>query len=213
MPDVIMPALEVFEKFISIAETLAKLPALALPQYQASARDLYEICKKLLTANENLFRWIYRLLYFDFRKPTATTDFVTLVGEYKAMKIGPEFQQLKFSCGDIGQIYRRDIESKLGKWFARRSKLEEAQGVFTALSNADNDLVAFIYDQTVPKLDDFVNRAQTHVDVGALADAEAVRLEVRTQLRDITEHMEKFSGDLSDLVLRFARIAQVPLTL
>src|SRR6266498_2790658 len=93
-------ALDVFDHFINIAKELAKLPQLVLPQYRAAAQDLYEISQKLLTANENLARWLYKFLYFDFRQPQeqARTQFFDLVRDYKTMKLGPEFRQLKISC-------------------------------------------------------------------------------------------------------------------
>lgn len=43
-------------QFVSIAKVIAKLPALILPQYKQAAEDLYEICKKILKANEALAR-------------------------------------------------------------------------------------------------------------------------------------------------------------
>jgi hypothetical protein len=69
--------------------------------------------------------------------------FLTAVQEYKTMKSGPEFQQLKFSCSDIGQIYYRNIASKMGNWLTSRQKLEEVEGIFAVLTDADRDMVAF----------------------------------------------------------------------
>jgi hypothetical protein len=209
----ITPTLEVLDKFISIAKELTKLPALVLPQYQPAAHDLYEICQKLLTANENLSRWLYKFLYFDFRQQDARTKFLDLVRDYKTMKQGPEFRQLKFSCGDISAVYYRNIDSKIGSWFSNQGKLEEAQGIFTKLTDADNDMVAFTYDHVVGKLDNGVDSIEKHVEAGVLNDAEDVRLQIKADMREVTEHLEKFSGELSDLVIRFANIARVPVTL
>lgn len=209
----ITPALGILDKFISVASELAKLPALVLPQYQSAAQDLYEICQKLLTANENLSRWLYRFLYFDFRQSDARSKLLTAVQEYKAMKSGPEFQQLKFSCSDIGQIYYRNIASKLGNWFTSQQKLEEVEGIFAALTDADRDMVAFIYDHVVARLDDFVRRAEQDVERNAMNDAEEARLQFKAESREVTERLEKFSGELSDLVILFAGIARVPVSL
>src|SRR5947209_1125752 len=96
----IQAALEALDKFIDISKELAKLPALLLPQYQTAAADLYEICQKLLTAKENLSRWLHGFLYFDFRGKDARSDFLKIAQEYKMMKSRPRFQQLKFSCSD-----------------------------------------------------------------------------------------------------------------
>lgn len=207
------PALESIDKFVGVAKELARLPALVLPQYQSSAQDLYEICQRLLAANENLSRWLYRFLYFDFRHTEARTRFLELVQEYKTMKHGPEFQKLKFSCGDIGSVYYRNISSRIGNWFTSQAKREEVEGIFQALTDADRDMVAFTYDRVIARIDDLVKQTEDHVDVGAMNDAEEVRLRFKAELREITERLEKFSGELADLVVSFANIARVPVTL
>jgi hypothetical protein len=69
-------SLDIFDKFIGIAKEITKLPALVLPQYQAAAQDMYQICQKLLAANEHLSRWLYRFIYFDFRQQNARTKFM-----------------------------------------------------------------------------------------------------------------------------------------
>jgi hypothetical protein len=91
MPSVVK-SLDIFDKFINIAKEIAKLPALVLPQYQAAAQDMYQICQKLLTANEDLSRWLHRFIYFDFRQQNARTEFMKALQEYKTMKNGPEYQ-------------------------------------------------------------------------------------------------------------------------
>lgn len=206
-------ALETVNTFIAIAKELAGLPALVLPQYQSSARDLYEISNKLLEANENLSRWMHKFLYFDFRNSEARGDFLTTVQEYKTMKSGPKFQKLKFSCGDIGSVYYRDIASKIGSWFSDQQKLEEAQGVFERLTDADRDMVGFTYDFVVGKLDEFVSKVEDHINIGALDDAEEARLIFKIEMREVIERLERFSGELADLVVLFAGAARVPITL
>src|SRR5258708_38352730 len=135
--ETIKPTLELFDSFIKVGKELTKLPALVLPQYQTAAKDLYEISQNLLTANENLSRWLFKFLYFDFRQPEARINFLNLVRDYRTMKTGPECRQLKFSCADIGAIYHRNIASKLGKWLSDQAKLTETKRVFLALIDAD----------------------------------------------------------------------------
>ena len=209
----LITTLDIFDKFINIAKELTKLPQLVLPQYTASAQGLYEIAQKLLSANENLSRWLFKFLYFDFRQSNARTKFLDLVRDYKTMKQGPEFRQLKFSCGDISSIYYRNINSKLGNWLTNQTKLEEAQGIFAALSDADRDLVAFTYDKVVNALDTAVDEMEQYVEKDALNDAETRRLEAKTQMKDVTARLETFAGALSELVLSFAAIARIPVTL
>lgn len=206
-------SLDIFEKFISIAKEIAKLPALVLPQYQAAAQDMYQICQKLLTANENLSRWLHRFIYFDFRQQNARTEFLRSLLEYKTMKNGPEYQQLKFSCSDIGGVYYQHISSKIADWFTSKQKEEEVEGIFASLTDADSALVSFTYDEVINRLDDFLARVEQHVDSDALNDAEEERLKFKVDSKDITEALEKFSRELSDLVIKFAKIARVPVTI
>lgn len=209
----IATSLGVIDSFIGVAKDMAKLPSLVLPQYRDAARDMYQISQKLLTANENLSRWMHRFLYFDFRHDDARTKFLDTVAEYKTMKTGPEYPQLKYSCGDIGHIYYRNIDSKLGNLFTRRPKREQVEGVFYSLSEADAEMVAFIYDYAMARLDDFVNEAEADVNSGAMDAAEGARLRAKIDLGPVTRRLEVFSEELSDLVLQFAQIAREPVTL
>jgi predicted Zn-dependent protease with MMP-like domain len=138
---------------------------------------------------------------------------LTALQECKTIKSGPDFQQLKLSCSDIGQIYYRNIASKLGNWLTSQQKLEEVEGIFAALTDADRDMVAFTYDHVVARLDDFVRQAEKDVERGAMNDAEEARLQFKAESREVTERLEKFSGELPDLVILFAGIARVPVTL
>lgn len=206
-------ALDIFDKFISIAKEIAKLPELVLPQYQAAAQDMYQICQKLLAANENLSRWLHRFIYFDFRQQNARTEFMKALQEYKTMKNGPEYQQLKFSCSDICGVYYQHISSKIADWFSNKHKKEKVEGIFSSLTDADNEMVSFTYDEVINRLDNFLTKVEQNVDSGALNDAEENRLKFKVDSKYITEALEKFSGELSDLVITFAQIARVPVTI
>jgi hypothetical protein len=58
-----------------------------------------------------------------------------------------------------------------------------------------------------------LRRAEQNVERGAMNDAEEARLQFKAESREVTERLEKFSGELSDLVILFAGIARVPVTL
>lgn len=212
MPSV-KDGLDLIEQFISLGKEIAKLPALVLPQYQPAAADLFEICKKILTANENTARWLHRFRYFDFKHPDARSNFLAAVQEYRSLRSGPEFQQLKFSCGDISQIYYRNISSKLGGWFSDPYKLEEAEGTFSKLTDADLEMVDFLQEHIFRKLDEYLDRIEQAIDFGNMEETEKLRLELKTDTSEVVQCLEKFSDDLSDLVLDFGKIARVPLTL
>lgn len=205
--------LDLIEQFISLGKELAKLPALVLPQYQPAAADLFEICKKILTANENSARWLHRFRYFDFKHSDARSNFLSAVQEYRSLRSGPQFQQLKFSCGDISQVYYRNISSKLGGWFSNSQKFEEAEGIFTKLTDADMEMVDFLQEHILAKLDNYLGQIETQIDSGNVEEAEKLRLELKAETGEVVQFLERFGDALSELVLDFSKIARVPLTL
>ena len=212
MPNV-KDGLDLIEQFISLGKELAKLPALVLPQYKPAAADLFEICKKILTANENLARWLHCFRYFDFIAPNARSEFLAAVREYRSLRTGQNFQRLKFSCGDISQVYYRNISSTLGGWFSSSHKLEEAEGVFTKLTDADLEMVDFLKEHIFKKLDGYLDEIETVIDTGNIENGEKLRLELKSDTSEVVQYLEKFSDELSDLVLEFGKIARVPLTI
>ncbi len=152
-------------------------------------------------------------MYFDFQAANARGEFLKTIQEYKAMKVGPEFQQLKFSCHDIGSIYYKNIQSKLGNWFADQRKLEEAEGIFASLTDADSSMVVFVTDEFVARLDQFISRVEQSVDGGDMNSAERQRLEFKSEASQIVQILEHLNSSLSELVMSFAGIARIPITL
>jgi hypothetical protein len=207
-------ALDSIDRFVSVGGEIAKVPILAMPQYRAAAEDLYEIAQKLLVANENMARWLNRFLQFDFRAPDARGRFLDLVQDYRTTKAGPGFRDMKFSCGDIGIIYHRNIATKIAEMFPQdRQAGVEAEQAFIALSTADDDMVVFIYDTVVGDIDAFVSDAERYVDRSDLNGAEARRLQFKVAAAALSERLERLGSGLSDLVLQYARLAERPVTL
>jgi hypothetical protein len=206
-------ALGAIDNFIKIATQLTKLPKLAMPQYRDCAVDLSEIAQKLLSANENLSSWLYRFLYFDYKQQEARTRALQAIQEYRSMKVGPGYRQLKFSCHDLGLIYRRHISGKLVDWFTSKQKLEEAERIFTELNKSDGRMLDFLDDEVIGKLDQHVDGLEQLVDRGKLDEAEANRLAFKATMAPLSQHLERFSGELSGLVIEFAQIAKAPITL
>jgi phosphohistidine phosphatase SixA len=206
-------ALNIIENFIDLGKQVAKLPALVLPQYQSAANDLYRISQVILKSNENLSRWLNRFRYFDFIQADARKDFLQAMQEYKAMKSGPDFQQLKFSCHDLAKVYYSNIASKIGNWFSNQQKKEEAEGIFSALTDADQNMLAFVSDAVISQIDEFLENVEELVDSGNLEEAERNRLALKRDTTDIVAALENFGGGLSALVIEFANIAKRPITL
>lgn len=208
------PALDSIDRFIRVGGEIAAVPLLAMPPYRAAADGLYEIARRLLDANENMARWLNRFLWFDFRDPNARSRFLELVQDYRTTKAGPGFRDMKFSCGDIWVIYQRDIADQIAGIFPFDPAAgEDARQAFSDLGSADADMVAFIYDAVVTAIDEFVRDAEQHVDRADLNAAETRRLEFKVASAQLSERLERLAGGLSDLVLRYARLAERPVTL
>lgn len=212
MSDDEIRALDSIDLFIKHATRMAKLPILAEPEYQPTAIDLLEIAQKLMISNENMARWLNSFLLFDFT-PDAGGAFRKLVGEYRTTKAGPGFHDMKFRCGDIWTIYHRNIHSKLPELLPNDNAAANAvRHALDELSNADDDLVAFIYDTVIGGIDHFVDTAEDRLDQGDINGAEAARLRFKADARNLSTRLVSFAGGLADLVLAYARLADRPVT-
>jgi hypothetical protein len=205
-------ALETLNSFITLSKEISKLPALILPQYQSAAKDLFQICQKILTANEKLTGYLHQFRDLDLRRPDAREKTSDIIREYKAMKISG-LNNLKFSCHDIGIIYSNNIKQKIGKWFSNQQKLEESQGIFEKLTQADTEMITFIVETVIKKIDEFANEIDGWSDQDLIHKAEASRIKFKTQTSQIAQNLEKFNNDLAELVMRFSEIAKTPITI
>lgn len=205
--------LDVIDQFISVSKTVADLAQLALPQYQRAAADMHQVCLNILTANKNLLRLINGFVYFNFDDPAYKKDFVKLYKSYKDLKVSPKFQELKFSCGDINNVYRLNIEDKIGSWFGNLQKQEEVKGIFEQMSNVDADLEKLIYEQLVAVFETQVNRIRESVMKSDSIGAEERRFELEMTFDPVIEKLVGLNSALAELVVKFANKARVPITL
>lgn len=207
-------ALDSVDEFILVAKGITTLPILAHQEYREAAESLYQITQKVLLANENLARWLNRFLQFDFRVPGARGLFLALIGEYRTARSGGELRAMKFNCGEVRWIYDNKIAPRIGDLYPHDSRLgDQARLTFEALGNADDDMVAFIYDTVIGGIDAFLHDAEPAVDRSDLNSAEAKRLSFKVASAEMSERLERLAGGLSDLVLEYARLAQRPVTL
>lgn len=214
MPDDEIRALDSIDHFIKHATRIAKLPILSEPEYRPAAQDLLEIAQKLMVSNENMARWLNDFLQFDFNPSEAGGAFRKLVAEFRTTKAGPGFHEMKFRCGDIWTIYHRNIDSKLPELFPNDDAAADAvRHALGELSNADDDLVAFIYDTVIGGIDHFVDTAENRLDQGDINGAEAARLQFKADSRNLSTRLVSFAGGLADLVLVYSRLAGRPVTL
>jgi hypothetical protein len=204
---------EVIRSFISVAEEIAKLASLALPQYQAAAADMHQVCPNILDANKNLLRVINGFVYFDFEDADYRKDFSKLYKSYKDLKVSADFQKFKFSCGDINNVYRANIEDKIGGWFGDQRKQEEVKGIFEQMTNVDRTLEELIYNRILSIFEDYIDQIRNLVSKDNKLGAEEKRFELERTFDPIIEELAKFNGALADLVVQFANKARVPITL
>ncbi|MFI7642294.1 hypothetical protein [Nonomuraea sp. NPDC049400] len=214
MPSYPGQKLDSIDRFIGIARDIANNPVLAMPQHRAMAEDLYQIANKLLIANENMVRWLNRFLYFDFRDADARAKFLELIQDYRGARAGSVFHNMKWNCGDIWLIYQRHIAGNIDAMFQEdRQSAEEAKHAFDDLSNADEGMVTFIYNTVVGNIEGFIHDAEHHIDRSDVNLAETRRLAFKVASAELSKRLERFAGELADLVLQYARLAERPVTL
>lgn len=207
-------ALDSVDRFIGVGEELANQQVLSKPKYAGAVENLVEVIQILLTSNENMARWLNRFTQFNFRADDARKQFLTLVGEYNTAKTGPELRQMKWPCGEIRHIYDDHIRPDMTDMFVQSEvPPERLDAAFKGLGYADDDMVAFIYETVVGGIDGFLKTAEPAVDANKLDAAEQARLEFKVSARQLSERLERLGGGLSDLLLRYARIAGRPVTI
>lgn len=207
-------ALDSVEDFIAVGREMAITPMLATGHYQDVASDLLDIGHKLLVANENMARWLNNFLRFDFRSIDSRSRFFDLVARYKAAKAGGDMNEMKFRCGEIEIIYDRALKFRLEELFPDdEAAVERSRSVLRDLTNADKDMVNFIYDSVVSSIDGFVTDAEQYVDQSDLNGAEARRLEFKVASANLSERLERLAGGLAEVMLEYSRLAQRPIPL
>jgi hypothetical protein len=189
-----------------LVKLLKPVVGVAIPDFRAAARGFESICKRLLDANENLTRWISRFRDFDFTQPKAHKKFIRLAGEYRALKTGRRYEELKFDCGEIESIFLSEVRGKLKDVFGGK-KLIEAQAVFDRLTHADAELVLFVHSVIFESLDKVCDRVERSLENDDLDKAEAARLRFKVDSGPMMRRLEEAGSDLADLVLQFKRIA------
>ena len=63
------------------------------------------------------------------------------------------------------------------------------------------------------QLDYFIEQVENDVDYHNFDEAEKRRLEFKKGTKEIAQQLEIFNDDLTELVIKFANIAKVPITL
>lgn len=209
---VITDGLGCIKDFIGIAKEISQIKRMVLPDYQQCSKDLYKICQKILTPNDNLIVCFNQFLYHSFSEQNAQSDFNQRVADYQnSRKVN--IRQFKFSCSALEYIYFQNIENKIGNIFSDKSKLEDVAGIFQKLISADADMLITLEDNVLKKLDNYIEEVEGLVNTDQLGEAEEKRLEFKQECKEMLKELNDFSNELSGLTITFAKLAQIPLTL
>jgi hypothetical protein len=201
-------ALDSVDRFIAVGRELADQQALSKPKYSGALEHLIEVIQILLNANENMARWLNNFTQFDFRARDSRRRFLRLVARYREAKSGSDLRRMKWPCHEIRTIYENEIQPSMSEMFVQTETIpEELDAAFQGLGEADDDMVAFIYETVVGGIDMFLATAEPAVDHGDLDAAEHARLEFKVHARQLSERLERLGGGLTDLLLDNARLA------
>jgi hypothetical protein len=74
-------------------------------------------------------------------------------------------------------------------------------------------MVGFIYGQVIGSIDSFINDVKRDANPSDLNRAESRRLDFNVASAALSERLERFGSELSDLVLQYARLARRQVTL
>lgn len=181
--------------------------------YKAAVADLRQVTTSLLTSTVNIATWLHRFRDFDFRQENASHEFNKLKSEFRAKRIGPGFKDMKWACGDIASIYEDRLKDKLEPLFGHDERAAKAECIFEQLGTADSDMLAYIDDVILLGIEKFISDVEVALSNDGLSAAQRQRLKFETDTSELSDRLEQFSDELSNLVLQFGRIARAPITL
>lgn len=202
-PDQADKALGAMEK---LTRLLSPIVRLAIPDYQLCARDLEDICKRLLDGNENVVRWMNRFRNFDFSQPNADFHFRKLADEYREVKAGRRYQELKFDCREIETIYHSNVSGRIRELFGR-ARYEEAASIVDSICVADASMVQFVHSGIFESLDQACREIEQALDKSSIDAAEVARLKYKVNSNDLYERILHLGNELTENVLKFKNLA------
>jgi hypothetical protein len=208
---------EGFEAVGLLIGLLKPIAALVMRDYRAAAQGFRRICEALLEANGNLSRWINEFRDFDVHRRDSKEKFADLASRYEQLKTGKGYQELKFRCGDIGYVYHVEVRGKLQDRFGDRfstlfpgDKFAQAEGIFTALTDADGVMVEFIHKTVFSALDEVCIPMRKALDRGDLKAAQAAQAAFVQRSEDFAKRLQEYGDGLSGLVREFSELASRP---
>jgi hypothetical protein len=215
LQDVSHRALDAVDHFIEVGSRIAELEVMKSAGLRPATAALQDIANMLLNANEHMAGWLNDFTRFNFRTSDAASRFLALVAKYDTAKRGGKMRRMKASCGDIGIIYNDQIASRLDEIYPDDKDVGrvDVRAAFSELSGSDDDMVELMYNTVIGGIDEFIKDTEPLIDRSRLNSAEARRLRFRVDSADLSERLERLANGLSDLILTYARITGIPVTI
>ena len=179
-----------------------------IPDVHGAANDFERIARSLLQANESLVRWIYKFRDFDVTAPNSEGEFRALAAEYRALKAGGNWRQMKFDCREIETIYNTNVRGRMREFFAA-DKVGAAMEAFEKLSTADGSLVEFIHEEVFQSLDRVCDEMEDGFDRNDLDRADSARLRFKRREKEMVSRLSSIGEDLVDIILQFRDAANM----
>jgi hypothetical protein len=183
---IIGAALDYYDKFIAIGKYLKDN---LTPQYKSAAKGLFKITDNILTANQNLLRWIYNFILLDLEN-SKNNEFQKFSSELSLFRIGPEYDRIRVHCHEIEAIYSEYLR---GRPFTRdQEKLKEATTIIEGLSYLDFELIQF-----VEKI--MTDLTQTVDSIARENDPQKIEAIQRIFANDASNYIKKIEKQVDDL--------------
>jgi phosphopantothenate synthetase len=128
-------SLSIFKDFIDIAK---QLYVYLTPQYKEAGEALIKITDNILTAQNDILKWVRKFERLDLNN---SKEFNNFYDEFYDFRDGPGFDSITVNCHQILSVYDKFLANYLKKWLASdQAKLSETQQIFNDLGSADADM-------------------------------------------------------------------------
>lgn len=200
------------EKAVKLGKELTKIPKLATQQYRLCAEDLYFIYKSIMDGVEMTVLWLDYFLYFNFDTPNAGTEFLNLIGKYKAKRQANAFQEAAYHCHRIDEIYQVNIEEGIKFWYPDDDeRSDEVKLIFYDLSKSDWAVREMI-NTIVTEIDKYTDNVMDYLNTqsGTIEDLASIKVEHKEFVKKFeayTKNLKENTHKLFNLVTDYRKLA------
>lgn len=136
-------AISLFDRSIQLGKEIVRY---LTPQHKEAAIALFKINDKLLQAFQNILDLYYEFERLDLKKTKESeAEFREFDIKFYKFRTGKDYDNIKLLCNDIGEIYRKELDGLVRKWFNQESdKFYLAKEHFDQASKVDQIVSGFI---------------------------------------------------------------------